>query len=172
MIFRNDDLGYSTKIEDFKEAHSLFQKYGVKHTIAVIYREIEKNAELIKYINENKKEFDIAIHCLDHYDFTENHDILEMDLRKAMKIHKALFGEDAKDIYAPWNKSDSVVEKIVSSLKLKLNTEKVSLTQYIKSGGFVKQEVINFHSWHFGDLILIEPALKIYTKKKNLNVCE
>lgn len=164
MIFRNDDVSYKTEVGQFEEVHKLFKKHIVLHTIAVICKDIQKNQELIDYINRNN--IDVQIHCWEHYDFTQNHDKLRADLPKAVKAITKYFRHPPITLYPPWNKSDEIVEQIAKENGLTLSNKKVSLSQYIRFEGKVEEDVINFHSWALPEIIVLEEALQLYVRNR------
>lgn len=160
MIFRNDDVSYKTEVGQFKEIHKLFKKYIVLHTVAVICKDLHKNPELVKFIKSNN--IDVQIHCWDHYNFTEDKERLKEDLPKCIEMITRLFNNPPDTVYPPWNAADDEVKKICADNNLILNNEKVSLSQFIRFEGKVDCEVVNFHSWAYDDIILIDKALQIY----------
>ena len=163
-IFRNDDLSFKTSVNQFEEVHKLFKKHIVLHTIAVICKDIQKNPELIAFINKNN--IDVQVHCWDHYDFTLNHDELKVDLPKCVKAITKHFNHAPTTLYPPWNKSDAMVEEIAKENGLVVSNKKVSLSQYIRFEGNVEEDVINFHSWCLDEIMILEDALKLYVSKR------
>lgn len=166
MIFRDDDIGFLTDVPEFKKVDAIFKKYGAKHTIAVIAKDIEKNTELCEYINANKH-IDVQLHCYEHIKLTENTDLLKEHLQKGIKIIQNIFGKTPTILYPPWNETNGEVKTIAASVGLKISHYKISLTQYLRCKGMVKEDTINFHYWHDEDAMLIDPALRIYTEIKN-----
>jgi peptidoglycan/xylan/chitin deacetylase (PgdA/CDA1 family) len=164
FIFRNDDVSYKTEVGQFEEVHKLFKKYIVLHTIAVICKDIQKNKELIDYINANN--IDVQVHCWEHYDFTQNHDKLRKDLPKAIAVIEKHFKHRPTVLYPPWNKSDAIVEQIAAENGLTVSNQKISLSQFIRFEGNTREDVINFHSWALPEIIILEDALKLYTKNR------
>lgn len=164
ITFRDDDIGPLTKLEDFKKVHSLFELYGVMHTVALITNRLEENIELVEYINKASY-IDVQLHCWDHIQFTSNHEIAASDLQRGIDKIVSLFGVQPTVFYPTWNMVDDKIIKIAADLGLKTSYEKISLSQYIRTKGDVKERVINFHYWAYDDAMLIEPALKIYTSR-------
>lgn len=164
-VWRNDDVSHKTEVGQFEEVHKLFKQYTVLHTIAVICKDIEKNPELIKYINENN--IDVQVHCWEHKDFTELSDAeIKAQLKQCITAIKKHFKHTPDTFYPPWNKADERVAKIAKGLGLTVSNTKVSLSQYIRTDGDVEERVINFHSWSLPEIIDLEAALKIYTEKR------
>lgn len=164
MIWRNDDVSFKTEVGQFAEVHKLFKKHIVLHTIAVICKDIQKNPELIEYINTNN--IDVQVHCWDHYDFTLNHDRLKTDLPKCIKAITKYFKHAPITLYPPWNKSDEIVEQIAKDNGLTVSNKKVSLSQYIRTEGDVAESVINFHSWSLPEIIDLDAALTLFVSKR------
>jgi peptidoglycan/xylan/chitin deacetylase (PgdA/CDA1 family) len=162
MIFRDDDIGFhvgnSAKLKRFKEIHSLFNKYGVTHTIAIVTENIEKDKSLIKYI-KSQKNIDVQLHCHEHIDYSKDLQKLHDHLPKAVEIATKLFSKPTV-LYPPWNASSIGVERISWRNGLKVVTNKISLSQYLKG---VKGDVVNFHYWA-DECKDLEAALKKYTK--------
>jgi len=164
MIFRNDDVSYKTEVGQFAEIQKLFKKEIILHTIALICKNIEKNPELITFINNNN--IDVQIHCWEHYNFIENKKQLAADLPRCIKTIEKHFNHSPSIVYPPWNQSDDEVVKICEANGLQISKKKVSLSQYIRCEGDVEEDVINFHSWSYDEIIVLEKALKIYSKKR------
>jgi peptidoglycan/xylan/chitin deacetylase (PgdA/CDA1 family) len=162
MIFRDDDIGFhagsSQKLKRFKEIHSLFNKYGVIHTIAIVTENIEKDKGLIKYI-KTQKNIDVQLHCHEHIDYSKDLQKLQDHLPKAVEIASKLFSKPTV-LFPPWNASSIGVERIAWSNWLKVVTNKISLSQYMKG---VRGDVVNFHYWA-DECKDLEAALKKYTK--------
>lgn len=161
IIWRDDDISYATDFNKFKLAHEIFKRYNVKHTIALIAKDIQKNPALISYILENN--IDVQIHCWIHYRMPLHLDILEQDLISCIGAIANNFGTVPTTIYPPWNDSDEKVIKIAKSLGLEVVPEKISLGQYIRVNGDVGENTVNFHYWADDDPFLLEAALKIFT---------
>jgi hypothetical protein len=164
MIFRDDDIGFhagsSQKLKRFKEIHSLFNKYGVIHTLAVVTKDIQKDKALIKYINQQKN-VNVQLHAHEHFDFQTDLAKLKDQLPQAVKIIEETFGKKPAVLFPPWNKSSIGVERIAWSNGLKVVTNKISLSQYLKG---VKGGVINFHYWS-DECDDLEAALKKYVNQ-------
>lgn len=161
MTWRDDDIHYSTDLRLFAQTQELFNRYGVKHTIALIAKDIEKNPELIEYIMAN--DIDVQVHCWEHVDLTLNTDILEKHLLRCMETILSVFGKIPTTVYPPWNKTDEKVNEIASDLGLVVRADKISLSAFVRTNGDVVEDTLNFHYWAPQEIILLEPALKIYT---------
>lgn len=159
-VFRDDDISFTTDIAQFKQVHDFFKEYIVMHTIALICKDLEKNPELIEYIKANN--IDVQVHCWTHYNLTTDPIQAEKDLRSCVDIIYRIFGEVPNTLYPPWNQTSEKINSIAEDFGLKASTKKVSLDQYVRCQGEVDEEVINFHYWAQQDVVLLEPALKIY----------
>lgn len=164
MTFRDDDVSYQTELIWFQQVHNLFKEAIMLHTIALICKDIEKNQELIDFIKKNN--IDVQVHCWEHYDLTTNHVQANIDLNLCVNKIEEVFGERPTVLYPPWNKTDERLEAIAKDIGLTVSTEKVSLDQYIRVEGAVKEEVVNFHYWNYEDIIRLEKALEIYNSKR------
>lgn len=168
IVWRDDDIAVDTrgkKLDQFKEVQALFDKYKVPHTIAVICRDIEKNTELIEFINSNGlivPEF----HCLDHIRYSDNHNLVVSQFTDGLEIFERLFDRPPRIFFPPWNEVDAFVEQMAFQFGMKTSVQKVSLGQYIRVDGEVEESVINFHYWSEKDRGLLETALKIYDARR------
>jgi len=164
MIFRNDDVSYKTEVGQFEEVHKVFKRHTILHTIALICKDIDRNHELIDYINRNN--IDVQVHCWEHYDMTLNLDKLREDLPKCNETITRLFKHPPMVLYPPWNKSSQDVERIAAENYLTVSNQKVSLSQYIRFEGHTKEMVINFHSWALEEIKILEDAMIIYNRRR------
>lgn len=161
-IWRNDDVSYETDLRSFQEVQRMFKKHIVLHTVALICNGIEKNPKLIEYINANN--IDVQIHCWDHVDFPDDYEKMDRDMPKCIETIEKHFRHRPLVVYPPHNKSDAMVEEIAKNHGLTVSAKKVSLSQYIRFNGRVGEDVINFHSWCFDEVLQLSEALKIYSK--------
>lgn len=161
IIWRGDDVQQSSDLKLFKQAHELFIKYNVLHTVALICNEIEKNKPLVKYIKQQvkNKSMDVQVHCWNHFEFPKDPVQVDKDLPKCIEVIKRLSGKMPDTLYLPWNKSDSVIDAIAWKHHLKSSYTKISLEQYLRG---VKGTVINWHFWA-DEVKDLEPALIKYT---------
>lgn len=167
IIFRDDDIAVNTrgvKFEEFKQVQSLFDLYNVPHTIAIICRDIEKNVELIDFINSNPLIVP-QFHCMDHIMFTESHHTVTSQFTDGIRIFKDLFGKKPSLFFPPWNMTDAFVTQTAKQFGMETSVKKVSLGQYIRVEGSIEEDVINFHYWSLKDRNQLGDALKIYTGK-------
>jgi peptidoglycan/xylan/chitin deacetylase (PgdA/CDA1 family) len=160
LIWRDDDIHWSTDLAQFIRVHELFNKYDAVHTIAVIAKDIDKNQELVEYI-KSQPNIDIQLHCWEHISFTHNLDILKEDLKQGIKKLEDVFGKKPTILYPPWNNTNDKVERIANLLGLKVSNIKVGISFYLKAVGKVDEETVNFHNWSVGDCIFLEQALQL-----------
>lgn len=163
IIFRNDDVGYLTKLDDFTFVQDMFNRRKIKHTLALIAKDIEKNPRLIDYILAN--DIDVQLHCYEHIDLTTDHTKVEDQLRSGIHQIEINFGKRPTILYPTWNKTDAFVDRVAEDLGLRVSATKLSLSQYVRVNGDVKEDTINFHYWAYSDLMFLEIALKIYNER-------
>lgn len=165
MIFRDDDISCFTNLDDFKRVHELFNKYNVTHTIAVIAKDVTNNMELVNYIF-SQPNIDVQLHCWEHVDLTKlsDEDLLLSITNGAGKL-TAVFGKTPTLLFPPWNKHNDQMDKAAESIGLVVSSRKISLAQYIRFGGDVGEETINFHYWAPQETMLLEQALIIFTQR-------
>ncbi len=160
MIFRDDDISHTTDLAAFHKVHNFFREAIVLHTIALIVKDIDTNPELVDYIKTQN--IDVQIHCWTHYDLTSDIEQAEKDLKLCIDTIEEVLNERPTTLYPPWNKTSKELEIMACHLGLRVSTEKGSLEHYILNQGNVDYDVINFHYWAQQEIILLEPALKIY----------
>jgi len=163
QIWRDDDIGHMTDLKKFKEVHEIFKKYKVTHTIALICKDIEKAPKLIDYIRKN--DISVQIHCWDHVDFKNSALTLQEDLLNCSVAIEKHFKVAPKYVFPPWNSADETSIGIAKELDLIMEPEKISLPQYIRTKGHVKEPVINFHYWAYEHVMLLDAALNIYVNE-------
>lgn len=170
MIFRDDDIGGATCFDLFRSVDSLFREHNVRHTVAVIAEDIEKNTPLVDYIRAHPH-INVQLHCWAHGHDRETEAMTKVDpealaadlLRGANKLHE-VFGVRATVLYPPWNESNQAVVSAASQAGLKVSHKKISLEAYIR--GNREQAVINFHYWSARETSLLEKALQIHAKSR------
>ncbi len=162
MIFRDDDISRFTDMKRFKTIHQVFQEHEVIHTLAIIAKDIDKATELIQYIQDNKEQFDLQLHCWEHIDYSINESECYPHFRDSRKVFKEVFGEHPSVFYPPWNRGTKLIQTIAQNYRMTLSTEKISLSQYVRFNGSVKEEVVNFHYWADHEVMMLDPALRIY----------
>lgn len=165
MIFRDDDISVTTDLAVLKPIHDKFKSAIVMHTVAIIAKDISNNIELISYLK--RENFDIQLHCWEHYNFTEIPlNQLKGDIGKALIMFETCGFDRPAVIYPPWNKTSNAVNIMLwDEFKLKVSNIKCSLYYYVANQGNVPFDTINFHYWdeECNDL---EEALCIYNAKR------
>jgi len=162
MIFRNDDIGYHTKLDEFKRVNDIFLKHGVVHTVAILTRNLLKRQDLIDYLKEAGN-FDCQFHGHDHRDFSQLSWDQLMEQFSEGKSAFELAGLPPAQIWFPcWNRVSVLAEEVAGVFGLMASWEKVSLDYYIEHKGGVVHPVINFHSWYIHEQLILEDALVIY----------
>lgn len=162
MIWRDDDVGYGTKIATLRAVDDIFRRYGALHTIAVIASGIDRRPDLVDLILERRMA--VQLHCWTHDDLTVEPRARE-DLARAVDLLESLFGRPTV-LYPPWNKTSPEVEAAASDLGLTVSATKISLEQYLRARGGVEEDTVNFHYWHVPDVVLLEPALAIARRRR------
>jgi hypothetical protein len=157
MIFRDDDVSKDTDLKRFKQVHELFNKYAALHTVALICKDIEQNKPLLKYL-KYQKNIHVQVHAWEHFNFQTDLHKLHEQLPQAVELITRHFKKPTV-LFPPWNKSSIGVEKIAWNNGLKVMSDKISLSQYLRG---VKGDVINFHYWA-DECKDLEAALKKYT---------
>lgn len=163
MIFRDDDISVHTDLAVLKPVHDIFKKHLVMHTVAIIAKDIDMNTELIMYLK--RENFDVQLHCWEHYNMIECKDKLPVDLLRCMNMFKRCGIDIPKILYPPWNVADSTVIHHASYFNLEVSTKKCSLSQYVAANGNVDVDVVNFHYWD-EECRDLDEALRIYTSKR------
>lgn len=166
IIFRDDDISFATDMVKFIRVQDIFDKYGILHTIALVTKDIGKAPELIKFINTHN--IDVQIHCYEHIDYSLeiNEWLIEPQLKESIEIVKRFFNKTPTVFYPPWNKSCKKLKEVCTDLGLIVSFEKISLPAYIRAGGGISQNVINFHYWAEQEVMHLEIALKMYSDSK------
>lgn len=162
MIWRDDDIGHLTNLDEFRKVDAIFKDYGFRHTIAVIVKDIEKNEALVDYINTNTH-IDAQVHCWNHQELAGmDRAQLAKELSLCVWRMSEVFGKAPSVIYPPWNKTDDQLVKVAAEMGLTVKEEKLSLQQYIRVKGHVKEDTVNFHYWSYEDVLHLDAALAVY----------
>lgn len=160
MIWRDDDIGADTRIATLEAVDDLFQRFRVRHTIAVIAKGIDRRPDLLAFIRERRMA--VQLHCWSHDDLSADPEARD-DLARAVD----LLGEHLTRptvLYPPWNRTSQELEAAAAELGLTVSTRKISLSQYIRCDGDVDCDVINFHFWYPPEFPQLEQALQIATR--------
>jgi peptidoglycan/xylan/chitin deacetylase (PgdA/CDA1 family) len=159
MIWRDDDVGKDTRLADLIAIDDLFQTYRIPHTVAIMAEGMDTAPELVDFIIE--RQMLVELHCWTHHDLRYDHHRQRTNLAQAVAMIERLFGKRPTVLYPPWNRTNADVVKAAGALGLKVSTEKLSLAQYIRAGGDVAEDTINFHHWFVPEALLLERALSI-----------
>ena len=164
MIFRDDDISVSTDLAVLKPIHNLFKQAIVMHTVAVIAKDIDQHPKLVNYLKTQN--FDIQLHCWEHYNLVENYDKLKVDIGKAIDMFEKCGFDRPTILYPPWNITSNKVNVLLwDEFKLGVSNIKCSLSYYCANDGNVEPDVINFHYWD-GECKDLPEALRIYNTKR------
>jgi peptidoglycan/xylan/chitin deacetylase (PgdA/CDA1 family) len=160
ITWRDDDIGKHTKVDVLGAVDDVFQRYRIAHTIAIMAAGLDERPDLVDMIKERRML--VQLHCWTHEDLTlpEHRD----ELPRAMDMAERLFGARPTVLYPPWNRSDPALEEFAAQIGLTVSTAKISIEQFIRAGGDVVEDTVNFHHWHVPEAVLIERALRIATK--------
>lgn len=161
ITWRDDDIGRRTKVEVLAAVNDVFQRYRVPHTIAIMAAGLDERPDLVALIKE--RGMLVQLHCWTHEDLTRTEH--RAQLPRAMDMAEQLFGVRPTVLYPPWNRSDRYLEEFAMQLGLTVSAAKISIEQYIRAGGDVAEDTVNFHHWHVPEAVLIEPALRIATQR-------
>lgn len=161
ITWRDDDIGARTKYKVLADVNDIFQRHGATHTIAVMAAGMDKRSDLVQLILARRMV--VQLHCWTHEDLT----IAEFraQLPAAVDMLADLFGVRPTILYPPWNRTDPGLMQAAAALGLTVSADKISLEQYIRANGDVKEDVVNFHHWHAPDVAQIDQALRIYKGK-------
>lgn len=164
-IFRDDDISVSTDLSILKPIHNKFKEANVMHTVAIIAKDLELNKELVTYLR--KENFDIQLHCWEHYNFTEQPiEKLKEDIKAALSTLLHCGFDRPKVIYPPWNCTNKAVNVMIwDTFGIDVSIEKCSLSYYVKHNGEVPYNVVNFHYWD-SECDDLDEALRIYNLKR------
>ena len=167
LTWRDDDINWLTDLKQFAKIHDFFDRYNVKHTIALIAKDIHKNQELIDYI-KSKENIDVQLHCWNHISFPHNLDILKDELKLSIDAIEKHFGKKPVTVFPPWNRTNEQVEQICGNLGLNVSVLKSGISNYVKNVGNIDERIINFHYWNDGDTMFLERALQLYHERKTM----
>lgn len=161
MIWRDDDIGVDTMVATLAAIDDLFQKYQVPHTIAVMAAGMDKRPDLVRLIRE--RGMLVQLHCWTHLDLTTR-PAARGQLAQAADLLADLFGYRPTVLYPPWNRCNAAVIAAATAIGLTVSSQKITLQQFIRAGGDVCEDVINFHHWFPPEALQLEPALRLATR--------
>ena len=177
FVIREDDISFETDVEIVKYTHNQYLINHKVHTLAVICDGIEKNRELIRYIN-NTQGWDIQIHGWTHENYALlSKDRIEDDLDKCILKIEGIFGVTPDKWYLPHNRwikekgMDSVARiadlSIYHGVDVDVDCEHITSFNNRLGDGFKPlTNTIYFHNWNIGDLMQL-PTLMYLTRLYN-----
>lgn len=158
MIWRDDDIGVDTNLDTLRVVDDIFQRYNTRHTVAIMAAGMDGRPDLVQLIRD--RGMLVQLHCWTHHDLTANK-AARGELKQAAELVADLFGARPTVLYPPWNRSSPVVVRCAAELGMTVSTHKITLAAYIRAGGDVQEQVVNFHHWHVPEALLLEPALQL-----------
>lgn len=169
MIWRDDDVGAAhrnyagvsmpgTRLEDLIAVDDCFIRHETLHTIAVMACDLESRPDLVDLIRS--RAMVVQLHCWQHDDLTVSMRALN-DLERALDVVETLLLVRPTVLYPPWNKTNGYVAERADRLGLTVSVDKISLPQWIRAGGDVDEDTVNFHHWSVPETILLEQALSL-----------
>jgi len=177
LVYRNDDISKDTDPDVIKFVHQQFIDSHKTHTIAVICEGLEKNKELIKYVNRTHN-WNICIHgwTHDNYCLMDKNRIAD-DLDKCILKIDALFGIAPEKWYLPWNgwtvsNGFDLVPKVADiafyhGVDVDTDCDHIShFVEVLERGEKPVTNTVYFHSWDINDLKQL-PNLLFLTRKWN-----
>lgn len=165
MIWRDDDIGRDTRLEDMVAIDDLFQRYHFRHTIAVMAEGMETRPDLVAFIRE--RDMVVQLHCWTHLDLRHEG---RNDLPRAVDLLTDLFGRPPTVLYPPWNRSNDELVAAAAECGLTVSTAKISLSQYIRFRGAVKEDTVNFHHWFPPEALQLREALEIAAARRSFGL--
>lgn len=168
IIWRDDDIGARTRVDVLAAVDDIFQRHGARHTIAVMAAGIDKRPDLVELILA--RNMDVQLHCWRHGDRREHDNLADSaparaDLAQAADMLELVFGKRPTILYPTWNRVSPELEEAAAALGLRVSAAKISLDQFIRAGGDVAEDVVNFHYWHVPDVAQLDTALRIAAER-------
>jgi peptidoglycan/xylan/chitin deacetylase (PgdA/CDA1 family) len=155
MIWRDDDVPRGRRIRTLLITDDVLQRFGQTHTVAIIAADLtSKVAAAIR-----ERSMVAQLHCWAHDDLTETPAARER-LGDAVEKIADLTGQRPTVLYPPWNRTNEAVELAAAALGLRVCAEKLSLDQYIRFKGDVREDVVNFHHWSREDRKALRRAMR------------
>jgi len=157
MIWRDDDiLQNADGLDDLLAVDDLFQRAGRPHTIAIIASTL--TPAVAAAILERRMV--PQLHCWEHDDLSVDA-AARAQLPQAIQKIEELLGRRPTVLYPPWNRTSPELVAAAADLGLTVEAEKISLEQFIRVKGQVRERTINFHYWHEPDRVALARALRI-----------
>lgn len=162
MIWRDDDIGAETVLDDLLAVDDVFQVAPfARHTLAVVAAGVDRRPDLVDAIRA--RGMVPQLHAWTHEDLTASRQARE-DLPRAVALLEDCFGARPTVLYPPWNRTDAAVEAAAAAIGLEVSTRKTSLSHFLRAQGDVRYDVVNFHYWHPEDASAVAPALQVHAR--------
>lgn len=143
MLFRDDDISYTTDWRLLQEAHEIIESRGKIHTVAVQMYRLWENKE-VWYWLMTAKNLVVGLHGWEHSDYSKMpYECIVEDIHKC----KAYWMHNTRNyknppmwdtFYPPWNHVSNDLTLACRDTSLKLDS---------RVGG----DVFNFHYWELVD---------------------
>jgi peptidoglycan/xylan/chitin deacetylase (PgdA/CDA1 family) len=161
VIWRDDDiLKTPNSLDALLEVDDLCQRYLQPHTVAVI---VETLTPALATVLRGRG-MDVQLHCWRHHDLSVDA-AGRAQLGDAVQKIADLVGTRPTILYPPWNRTSPALEAAAAALGLTVSCNKLSLAQFIRVEGDVRERVVNFHYWHPPDRELLKTALQIEVRR-------
>jgi hypothetical protein len=109
ITFRDDDIGFDTDYRIIKNIHEQFLDHHLMHTASFLCKDLEKNIDLINYINKTKN-WNFCVHGWTHKNYSlASKAEIEDEIDKCILKIDELFGKTPEVWYLPfngWTKAD------------------------------------------------------------------
>jgi peptidoglycan/xylan/chitin deacetylase (PgdA/CDA1 family) len=174
-VWRDDDIAVDTtglRLRQLLEVDDLFQQYNVRHTVAVIVENLWHNPDVIETIL--RRGMVPQLHGWNHDDLTK-HESARNALARAVDTLTSIFGQRPTVLYPPWNRSNGHVERAAREIGLTVETDKVSLPQFVRmmhTASAGDRCTINFHFWAGADRRALTEALPVYAVGSAMKVTD
>jgi len=149
ILYRDDDVNVYTDAYLFRELHKQFLNKGMKHTAAVIMKDLWQNHALFWYL-ATAPLLNIGLHGWEHKDYSIlSYDECYTDIKKSLEYWKEnstrMVGayKDITTFFAPWNRESENIRKACSDNGLKFCN--------IRKGKWEGYDVKSFHWWNVMD---------------------
>lgn len=157
IIWRDDDILMPRhSLDRLLAADDIFQRHGVLHTVAIIAETL--TPAVAAAIRE--RGMSAQLHCWSHDDLSIS-DAALAQLPQAVARIEDMVGIRPTVLYPPWNRCSAKLLDAAKALGLTVSWRKISLEQYIRCEGDVREDTVNFHYWHQPDVDQLDLALSI-----------
>lgn len=175
FTFRDDFFSKDTDVSVAKYIHNQFLVHHQTHTISVVCEGIEKNKDLINYINKTHN-WEICISGWRHENYSKlSKQRIEEDLDKCILKIEEVFGVTPEKWYLPWNgwvagKGFNLVPRVADLAiyhGIDVDTDCdhiVHFTDTLEAGKRPSTNTVYFYNWEVEDLKLL-PNLLYLTQR-------